>query len=389
MPLIVDAHEDLAWNILSFGRDYTRSAHETRRQENGTQIPAWNNGECLMGWPDYQQGQVAVIFGSLFATPLRFQSGAWDTVAYRTQEEAYRWYRKNLDEYYRLVDRHNDCFRLIRSQPDLQAVLQEWEKPLDGAQAASESDPAGPRAEHGEEQSPRAGHPVGLVMCIEGAECIRTMADVEEWWEAGVRFIGPAWGGNLYTGGTKEPGPLTREGHRLLETMQSVGFGLDISHMSPQSAEQALDIYEGTLYASHSNPLAVVKEDETCRHLTDRVIRGVVEHQGVIGIVPFNAFLRQGWTWELRHGKELVTLQDIVTHIDYICQLAGNAQHVGFGTDFDGGFGWHGVPQDIDTIADLQKISPLLIEKGYSETDVAAIFGGNMLRILRQTLPKR
>jgi len=381
MPLFVDAHQDLAWNMLSFRRDYTRSAYETRRREKGTQIPAWNNGECLMGWPEYQQGQIAVIFGSLFATPQRFQSGAWDTVAYRTQEEAYRWYRKNLDEYNRLVDQHSDFFRLVRSRAELESVLSGWAAP----QETPQSEPPG--SEDG--QTARKGHPVGVVLCIEGAECIRTMADVEEWWQAGVRFIGPAWGGNLYTGGTKEPGPLTQAGYRLLETMQELGMGLDISHMSPQSAERALDVYEGPLIASHSNPVALLKEDENNRHLTDRAVRGVIDHQGVIGIVPFNTFLQQGWSWSLRNGKDLVSLHDVVAHIDYVCQMAGNAQHVGFGTDFDGGLGWQGVPKEIDTIADMQKIAPLLAEKGYREADIAAIFGGNWLRILHQTLPER
>jgi len=370
--------------MLSFGRDYTRSAYETRLQEKGTQIPAWNNGECLMGWPEYQQGQVAVIFGSLFATPMRFQSGAWDTVAYRSLDEAHRWYWKNLDQYNRLVDEHSDYFQLVRSRAELESVLQAWAQPQAEPQATPSTQP--PVSEDG--RTTCEGHPVGLVLSIEGAECIRTMSDVEEWWEAGVRFIAPAWGGNLYTGGTKEPGPLTQAGRRLLETMQELGFGLDISHMSPQSAEQALDIYEGPLIASHSNPVALLKEDESHRHLTERAVQGVIEHQGVIGIVPFNSFLQQGWTWALRNGKDLVSLNDVVAHIDYVCQMAGDAQHVGFGTDFDGGFGWHGVPKEIDTIADMQKIAPLLTEKGYGEADIAAIFGGNWVRILRQTLPE-
>jgi membrane dipeptidase len=81
-------------------------------------------------------------------------------------------------------------------------------------------------------------------------------------------------------------------------------------------------------------------------------------------------------------------LQRLINHIDHVCQLAGNAHHVGLGSDFDGGFGVQSVPLDIDTIADLQKLAPLLEERGYTDEDVAAILGGNWLDLLRDTLPE-
>jgi membrane dipeptidase len=77
-----------------------------------------------------------------------------------------------------------------------------------------------------------------------------------------------------------------------------------------------------------------------------------------------------------------------VAHIDYICQRAGDARHVGIGSDFDGGFGKESVPAEIDNIADLQLIAPLLAEKGYNDEDIAAILGGNWLAFLRRTLPR-
>ena len=68
--IIVDAHQDLAWNMLAFGRDYTHAAAETRLQERGGPTPQ-RNGDALLGWPDYQRGKVAVIFATLFAAPAR------------------------------------------------------------------------------------------------------------------------------------------------------------------------------------------------------------------------------------------------------------------------------------------------------------------------------
>ena len=77
----------------------------------------------------------------------------------------------------------------------------------------------------------------------------------------------------------------------------------------------------------------------------------------------------------------------LVAQIDHICQMAGDAQHVGIGSDFDGGFGLQSVPAEIDTIADLQKIVPLLAQKGYTEAHIAAIMGQNWLSILKEDLP--
>ena len=77
----------------------------------------------------------------------------------------------------------------------------------------------------------------------------------------------------------------------------------------------------------------------------------------------------------------------VVAQIDHICQIAGDTQHVGLGTDFDGGFGVESVPPEIDTIADLPKLSPKLAEKGYNDTDIERIFYANWLQLLQQSLP--
>ena len=68
--------------------------------------------------------------------------------------------------------------------------------------------------------------------------------------------------------------------------------------------------------------------------------------------------------------------------------MAGDAHHVGIGSDFDGGFGLQSVPSDVETIADLRKIIPILSQKGYTEVDISAILGGNWLVHLQNTLPE-
>ncbi len=98
MYLIVDAHQDLAHNILGFGRDYTRSVMETRHIEKGTNIPE-RAGTALLGFPEAQKGNIALVFSTLFASPKRFQEAAWDTNSYSNIEEAHRLYRAQVDVY--------------------------------------------------------------------------------------------------------------------------------------------------------------------------------------------------------------------------------------------------------------------------------------------------
>jgi membrane dipeptidase len=303
-----------------------------------------------------------VVFSTLFATPMRAKVGTWDQQCYTSSEDAHILYSRQLDAYDRLVDKHPTMFRKVQKLADLQSVLEHWQR------------------------RDTQEHPVGLVVLMEGAEGVREPAELEAWYQRGVRIIGPAWAGTRFCGGTGEPGPLTKEGYALLEGMAEFNFTLDLSHMDETAALQALDTYPGPVIASHANALTLLKGTTSNRHLTDRVIEGLLERGGTIGIVPSNYFLKPGW--KETGGRAGVKLDALVAQIDYICQVAGNVLHTGIGSDFDGGFGLQSVPSDIDTIADLRKIIPLLLQKGYTEADISAILSGNWLAHLQSTLPE-
>ena len=364
MRLIIDSHEDIAWNIINLDRDYTRSAFEIRESEKNTPIPLFN-GNTLLGWPQYQQANLSIVFGTLYCGPRRLDKEKYPVQNYETQDEAHSCYRKNLDAYLRLSDDNPDKFRLILNQSDLSKHMAVW-----GSHLEDSIDPP---------------PPVGIVILMEGAEGIREPAEIEDWYSWGVRIVGPAWAGNKYCGGTREPGPLTKLGYELLENMADLNMILDISHMDHTSARQALDFYPGQVIASHSNAESLIKKIPINRHLKDEAIEQLIERDGVMGIVPLNAFL--DWDWRHHGGRQAISLDHIVAQIDHVCQMAGNTYHVGFGTDFDGGFGVESVPPEIDTIADLHKIAPKLAEKGYNETDIDRIFSGNWHRIIKNNLP--
>jgi membrane dipeptidase len=361
-PFIIDSHCDLAWNIKTFGRDYTRSAAETRQLEKDTDIPE-HNGDSLIGYPDYQRGRVAIVFSTLFASPARAKLGDWDNSTYADYEEAHRIYLDQMRVYHQLADSKPNHFRLIFNTKDLRDHMSAW--------TASEE----------------KGHPVGLIPLMEGADGIRSTDELDEWFEMGLRLIGLSWSGTRYAGGTREPGPLTEDGRHLLKAMMNYNFTLDLSHMDEQSALESLDLYDGPIVATHANCLALLPNFPTNRHLSDRVIRGVIERDGIVGIIPMNTFLKSGWSRAKGSRREEVPLEVVAAHMDHVCQLAGDAKHVGIGSDFDGGFGLQSVPPEMDTIADLQKLVPLLIARGYSESDAASILGGNWFNFLEKNLP--
>jgi membrane dipeptidase len=139
--------------------------------------------------------------------------------------------------------------------------------------------------------------------------------------------------------------------------------------------------------ATHANCAALMRGADTNRHLPDRVIEGIIERDGVIGLIPLNTFLKVGWLRKNGSRREEVPLDTLIAHIDHICQIAGDSLHAGIGSDFDGGFGLQSIPPELDSIADLQLIGTSLRARGYGEMDIENILGGNWLRFLRRNFP--
>lgn len=355
---IVDAHQDIAYNYACFGRDYRVGALRKRQLETAEIMR--EAGVATLGLPEALVGRVAVVFATIFVAPYSRQPAPWSAVMYRDAAEAHTLGMQQLDYYHRLVD-ENERLMLIQSEADLDAVLATW----------AEGTPIQQRRQ-------------GLVLLIEGADPIREPQAFEEWYERGVRLVGISWGATRYAGGTGAPGPLTSDGHELLDVLMGFNAVLDLSHSAEQAFFQALDRYEGAVIASHSNPRAFRNTD---RHLSDEMIRRLAERDGVMGIVLYNSFLSNDWTKS--DGKRAVPLSRVVDAIDYVCQVTGSASHVGIGTDFDGGFGTESIPYELDTVADLWLLRDALRQRGFDDEATAAVLGGNMLRKLRPALAGR
>jgi len=130
--------------------------------------------------------------------------------------------------------------------------------------------------------------------------------------------------------------------------------------------------------ASHNNCRSLVPYQ---RQFDDAQLKAVFDRDGVIG-AAFDAWMLDP-NWDRQNpDNSAVTLNTVVDHIDHVCQLAGNCRHAAIGTDLDGGFGLEQSPSDIDSIADLQNLVPLLEQRGYSQSGIESIMYGNWCRLI-------
>ncbi len=143
-----------------------------------------------------------------------------------------------------------------------------------------------------------------------------------------------------------------------------------------------MDNYSGAVWASHNNVRALVNHN---RQFSDEQIRELVSRDAVIGSALDAWMMVHDWIRGKSTPESMgCNMEVMIDHVDHICQLAGNALHVGIGTDLDGAFGKEQCPYDLETIADLQKIPALLVKRGYSKTDIDNIMHGNWLRFLKR-----
>ena len=153
--------------------------------------------------------------------------------------------------------------------------------------------------------------------------------------------------------------------------------------MADDSFWEALEHFHGRVWASHSNCRALVPHN---RQFADDQIKELIRRGAVIGAALDAWMMIPGWVRKQTTPEGAgLRLERIVDHIDHICQLAGNANHSGIGTDLDGGYGREQTPADLESIADLTRIPAMLAARGYTAGDIEGIMHGNFLRFLRES----
>ena len=351
--LIFDAHLDLSFNALQFNRDLRQTVAEVRLGEAGLKdLPGrGNNTVCF---PEMRRAGIGVCVATQLAGCMKpaATGGGWNS-----PEQAWAMTQGQL-AWYQAMEQGGQL-RQLRNLHELDEHLRAWH-------AAPEQTP------------------IGYILSLEGADSIRQLSDLHTAYEQGLRALGPAhYGVGRYALGHDQQGGLSASGRELLAEMDQLGLILDLTHLCDETFWQALDMYRGPVWASHHNCRALVDDP---RQLSDEQIRAVAERGGVMGIA-FDIWMGiPNWVRGVSHHGNLpgATMAVLADHVDHACQLLGNANHVGIGTDLDGGFGREQSPADLDTIADVPCLLQILKQRGYSDDDLQRIASGNFLACLRR-----
>ena len=350
-PLIFDAHLDLSMNALEWNRDLRWTVREIRDSERGmTDRP--DRGTGTVSFESMRRGNVGMCAATLIARYIQRGSAI---PGWHSPEQAWAQTQGQL-AWYRAMEEAGDMVQ-ITTVADLDRQLERW-------------------------QTGEAAQPIGYILRLEGADSLVTLQHLERSYAQGLRAVGPAhYGPGVYAQGTNASGGLGEKGRTLLREMERLNVILDASHLCEESFWESLELFRGPVWASHSNCRALVQHN---RQLSDDQVKALVDRGAVIGVALDAWMLAPNWVRGTSTPEGMgVGLAQVVDHIDHVCQLAGNALHAGIGSDLDGAFGTEQGPADLDTIADLQKIPALLVQRGYSSQDIENVCSGNFIRFVR------
>jgi membrane dipeptidase len=361
--ITIDAHLDLATNAITLNRDLTKPVHELREKEKRLN---WKDkqdrGNGTVALPELRKGNVGLVVATIIS---RFSAegnplASLSLPGWHSPEQAYAYGQAQL-AWYRVMEEKSEMVQ-ITNRTQLENHLAMW------ANSTIALDKK----------------PIGYILSLEGADSIINFNYLEKYYAQGLRAIGPAhYGPGRYAAGTHSDGSgLTAIGKELLREMDRLKIILDATHLDDKGFFEAMDIFKGTVWASHQNCRALIPGE---RQFSDDQLKLIIERDGVIGGALDTWMMYPDFKMGKDNPKELgINLEKLVDHFDHICQLAGNCLHIGFGTDLDGLFGTEQSPCDLDTIADIVKFKDILARRGYTKEDVDNVFFGNWLRVIRK-----
>lgn len=351
----IDAHLDLSMNAMEWNRNLRSSITDIReREKNHFDKP--DRGMGTVNFAELRKGDIGLVVATQIA---RYVAPENKLPGWHSAEQAWAHTQGQL-AWYKAMETAGELV-MIKDKIGLEKQLALWN--------------------NGESNDTK---PIGYMLSLEGADSLVTLDNLHTAYEYGLCAVGPAhYGPGRYANGTDATGHLNEQGKNLLREMDKLNMILDCTHLCDDAFWDALEIFTGPVWASHNNCRALVNHN---RQFSDDMIKALIERGAVIG-GAFDAWMIvPGWV----RGKSLpqqmdCTMEKVIDHLDHICQLAGNANHVGLGTDLDGGYGKEQSTYDLDTIADLQKIPAMLLKRGYSKEAIENIMHGNWLRLIKNT----
>ena len=251
-----------------------------------------------------------------------------------------------------------------------------------------------------------------------GFPLAKDISRVEEFYKQGVRYITlcHSYHNDICDSSSDskpaEHNGVSEYGKQVIAEMNRLGMMVDVSHASDKSFFDAIELSKAPVIASHSSVRAVAKHN---RNMTDEMIKKLAEKGGVIQICLLDEYIKEPDTTTVKFQRmkqihkrykeasdkmtdiekenlfkewdevqamnpELMpTVKDMVDHIDHVKKLVG-VDYVGIGSDFDGGGGL----RDCADVSQFPNITMELLRRGYTETEIRKIWGGNLLRVFRE-----
>ena len=266
---------------------------------------------------------------------------------------------------------------------------------------------------------------LAALMGLEGGHALEgDIRVLRDFYRLGVRYMTLTWSNSNELGDSsgdindpkiQHHDGLTPLGKQVVLEMNRLGMIVDISHVADKTFWDTIAVTKAPVIASHSSARALVNAP---RDMTDDMLRAVAKNGGVVDVNFYSAFDDETFRKEVdaQHKEvEAATeqyiaqqkaagkpvsymevdhiqreylakiprppLKSLIDQIDHIAKVAG-VDHVGLGSDFDGVSG--ALPQGMDSVADLPKITQALLDRGYKPEDIKKILGGNVLRVFRQ-----
>lgn len=245
------------------------------------------------------------------------------------------------------------------------------------------------------------------------------LSNVKHFYDRGARYITLCHTKNndICTSSTDTANTtgLTVFGQQVVKEMNRLGMMIDVSHVSDQSFYDVIKMSKAPVLASHSCARTLCGNP---RNLTDDMLRAIAGNNGVVQMCILSDYVKKPLPnperdsarqavrkkhnnfqdlkdeqWDAASAEwhavdksfpqQLATVSDVVDHIDYMVKIAG-IDHVGIGTDFDGGGGIEGCKD----VSQMGNITLELVKRGYCEKDIKKIWGGNLMRVMHDTAKK-
>ncbi len=356
MPLI-DGHNDLPWR-------YREKVDRALSKIDISQLQPELNTDI----PRLRKGGVGGQFWSVYVSPdLKGQ-------------EFVRATMEQIDLIYNMISRYPGTFRLALTADQVEKVFQSGK--------------------------------IASLIAIEGGHSIgNSLAVLRMFYELGVRYMtlthnrSITWADSA-TDVARANG-LTRFGEEVVREMNRLGMIVDLSHVSPKTMHDALDVTEAPVIFSHSSSRVLI---DHVRNVPDDVLKRLSINGGVIMVAFVPKFISKAAyenllkreaerdrlkslsgsselsveegvkRWVETNPEPSARLNDIADHIDYIRSVVG-VNHIGIGSDFDGSAAF---PKGLEDVSKFPMLTAELIRRGYSDEDISKIIGGNILRVMRQ-----